>query len=84
MKNIFEGAKFGDKFKTRDGRMALFLQLDEIVDTIGKTIGKLAYVYTLQDGEYSVALNGISTSENDIILHNINTDKLNEDIISKW
>lgn len=24
MENIFEGAKFGDKFRTRDGRMAIF------------------------------------------------------------
>lgn len=24
MENIFENAKFGDKFKTRDGRMAIY------------------------------------------------------------
>lgn len=26
MKNIFENAKFGDKFRTRDGRMMLYLR----------------------------------------------------------
>lgn len=26
MNNIFENAKFGDKFRTRDGRMAIFIQ----------------------------------------------------------
>ena len=29
MKNIFEGAKFGDKFKTRDGRTAIYAQAIE-------------------------------------------------------
>ena len=83
-KNIFENAYFGKPYKTRDGRKAIFLQLDTIVDEDGNDLGNLAYVYTLQDGEYSVALNGIDTSENDIILKNINTIELNHDIVSEW
>lgn len=84
MENIFKDAYFGKAYKTRDGRKAIFFQLDTIMDDNGNAIGQLAYVYTLRDGEYSVALNGISTSENDIILHNVNTIELNEDIVSEW
>lgn len=32
MNKIFEGAKFGDKFKTRDGRMAIFVYSDGIAN----------------------------------------------------
>lgn len=32
MENIFENAKFGDKFKTRDGRMTIYLKYWEFGD----------------------------------------------------
>ena len=83
-KNIFENAYFGKAYKTRDGRKAIFFQFDTIMDDNCNAIGHLAYVYTLKDGEYTVAQNGISTSENDIILHNVNTIELDEDIVSEW
>lgn len=47
MESIFENAKFGDKFKTRDGRMALYL---EDAATYGKyqlAIDGLAEVFYL-------------------------------------
>lgn len=68
MKNIFENAKFGDKFKTRDGRMALYL---ENAATYGKhqlAIDGLAEVFYL-----------ISCDDSGICKQNTDFD-----IVSRW
>ena len=54
MRNIFDNAKFGDRFKTKDGRLAIFLYSDS----------KQAIVMTELNDEsdmespYSVSLDG--------------------------
>lgn len=46
-KNIFEGAKFGDKFLTRDGRIALYLH--ECTRIFGKDCGHHLVIFTDAD-----------------------------------
>lgn len=75
--NIFEGANFGDKYCTRDGRVAIFLQFDEISNAYADKTN-VAYVYTIQDGEYEVLLNGRSN------VYDNDDEKYGYDIVSKW
>lgn len=68
--NIFKNAKFGDKFRTRDGRMAIYL-CNNIFDC-----GKVYVVYEgythstrlMKDGHYW-ATTGVET---------------NDDVVGKW
>lgn len=77
--NIFKNAKFGDKYRTRDGRKAIFLQFDTIVDEDGKDIGNLAYVYTIQDGEYCVNMYGY-----DADINVVPDTNMGYDIVGEW
>jgi len=50
MENIFEGAKFGDKFLTRDGRLSLFIKDED--ETYSFIIEGEEHIITVDDRGY--------------------------------
>jgi len=50
MESIFEGAKFGDKFLTRDGRLSLFIKDED--ETYSFIIEGEEHIITVDDRGY--------------------------------
>lgn len=77
--NIFENAKFGDKFRTRDGRMAIFA-IDIRMVKYASGFGDLENPFLLIiDGE-ATAIRYYSNGK----LYKSDKFKVEIDIISKW
>ncbi len=51
MENIFENVKFGDKFKTRDGRLAIFIRHDDF-DMFFHLEGDRTSIRYFKDGKW--------------------------------
>lgn len=70
MSNLFENAKFGDKFRTRDGRMAIFLQKYKV--------SEFRYEFAIED--YDEGRRFYLCKEDGSFFHK----ECGEDIIGKW
>lgn len=58
-KNLFASAKFGDKFKTRDGRMAIYIGRDHVDDLFPMVLWvelENKYFKFQEDGSVSLSL----------------------------
>lgn len=74
MENIFKDAKFGDKFKTRDGKMAIFLAHNVYCE-------HSAYFFTPED----IEKRGTILTMNLLHTYDGHFDvKKGRDIVSRW